>query len=263
MEEEMNRLRVAIGEQLKACPQVRTLGVRSQMADYTEPERGLLRDADIIFYPTGRFVDLFATLGKETFPSVNCYRLRGDRLKQVALLRMLDAPYPRTRVYYGHKQKQDILKDFAFPLIAKKPFGSAAGRDVFFVDNREKLEWYKQNFNPAYIQEHVPAEQELRVVVVNYSNVLAYRGKTTGGNLQEKRVEGVKLEKNNLPSEAVGLAKKIALNGDLSDVAVEMIFDGSQFWVIELDFQCEETGGLQIGKERLKMIMEMIERGEL
>ena len=70
----MGRLRVAIGEQLKECPQVITLGVRSQLADYDRGERELLRTADMIFYPTDRFVDLFATLGKETFPSISCYR---------------------------------------------------------------------------------------------------------------------------------------------------------------------------------------------
>ena len=63
----MSRIRVAIGEQLKTCPQVITLGLRPQMADYTEQERRLLRTADMIFYPTDRYVDFFATLGKQTF----------------------------------------------------------------------------------------------------------------------------------------------------------------------------------------------------
>lgn len=259
----MSRLRVALGEQLKDCSQVVTLGVRSQIGDYTERELELLRAADTIFYPTARFVDLFATLGKSTFPSVNCYRLRGERLKQVALLRMLKVPYPRTRVYYGCKQKQKIPEDFTFPLIAKNTHGSPAGRDVFFIEDSNKLEWYKRKFNPAYIQEHVPAEVELRVAVINYEKVFgSYRslaGADSRGDLDHVGAWQTK----DMPGEAISLGKHIAWQGGLSDVTVEMIFNGGQFQVVELNFEHDEPGTLDFGQERLKAILELIEGGEL
>ena len=259
----MSRLRVALGEQLKDCSQVVTLGVRSQIGDYTEKELELLRAADTIFYPTARFVDLFATLGKFTFPTVNCYRLRGERLKQVALLRMLNVPYPRTRVYYGCRQKQKILEDFTFPLIAKKALASAAGRDVFFVKDSDKLERYNRKFNPAYIQEHVLPEMELRVVVINYQKVFgSYRRVAEGdskGNLDHVGA----WQTEDIPGEAVNLGKNIARQGGLSDVTVEMISNGSQFQVVELNFQYDELGALDSGQKRLKAVMEMIERGQL
>ncbi len=259
----MSRLRVAIGEQLVDCPRVISLGVRSQIGDYTEQGRELLRAADIIFYPTARFVDLFATLGKETFPSVNCYRLHGNRLKQTVLLRLLGAPHPRTRVYYGYEQKKEILKDFAFPFIAKKPFGSADGRHVFFINNGEKLAWYTKYCNPAYIQEYVAAEQELRVVILNYHKVFGYRRTAAGGGLRSRALQGGMNQMDEVPPGVVALARDIARDARLSDVAVDMIFDGSQFWVLELNFQHDEMGDLHPGHDRLKMVREMIERGEL
>jgi ribosomal protein S6--L-glutamate ligase len=261
--ESVSRLRVAIGEELKSCPQVVTLGARSQIGDYPEEELELLRTADIIFFPTSRFVDLFATLGKVTFPTINCYRLRGERLKQVALLRMLNVPYPRTRVYYGHKQKQKILEDFAFPLIAKKPRGSAAGKNVFFIEDSDKLERYTRKVNPAYIQEHVQPEIELRVVVINYEKVFGSYRRVVGGDFRENSIHTGAWQTKNMPGEAIPLAKKIARQGSLSDVMVEMIFDGSQFQVLEMNFQYNEMGDVYPGQERFKTIMEMIERGEL
>jgi len=240
-----------------------TLGVLSQIGDYTEKELELLRTAEIIFYPTARFVELFATLGKVTFPTVNCYRLRGDRLKQVALLRMLNVPYPRTRVYYGQKQKQRILEDFALPLIAKKPLGSEVGRDVFLIENSDKLERYNRKVNPAYIQEYVPPEIELRVVVINYERVFGSWRRVAGGNHRENSVHAGAWRTRDVPSDAINLAKNIARQGGLSDVTVEMIFDGNQFLVLELNFQYDEMGDLHPGQERLKTVMEMIERGEL
>ena len=259
----MSRLRVAIGEGLKDCPGVITLGVRSQIGDYTEQERKMLRAADTVFYPTARFVDLFATLKKKTFPSINCYRLRGNRLKQVALMHMLEVDYPRTRVYYGEKQKQRILDDFAFPLIAKRPFRSSPGREVFFIDDMDKLGWYKQNFNPAYIQGHVPAEMELRVVVVNYTETFGYWRRVTSNVSRRKPGSNRVWQTDKVPVEAIVLAKKIARQGDLSDVAVEIISVGSRFYVLELNFEYEEMGDLHPGLDRLKIIMDMIEQGVL
>lgn len=259
----MSRLRVALGEQLKDCSQVVTLGVRSQIGDYTEKERELLRTADTIFYPTARFVDLFATLGKLTFPTVNCYRLRGERQKQVALLRMLNVPYPRTRVYYGCRQKQKILEDFRFPLIAKKAFRSAAGRDVFFIKDRDKLERYNRKFNPAYIQEHVLPEMELRVVVINYEKVFGSYRRVAEGSSGRNLDHVGEWQARDVPDEAINLGKNIARQGDLSDVTVEIISNGGQFQVVELNFQHDEIGVVDYGEERLKAVMEMIERGEL
>jgi len=259
----VSRLRVAIGEQLRDCSHVVTLGIRSQIVDYTEKELELLRSADIIFYPTARFVDLFATLGKLTFPTVSCYHLRGERLKQIALLRMLNVPYPRTGVYYGSKQKQKILEDFAFPLIAKKPLGSAAGRDVFLVRDGDKLERYNRKFNPAYIQEYVLPEMELRVVVTNYEKVFGSYRRAAGGDSRGNAHRAGEWQTNDMPGEAIALGKNIARQGRLSDVMVEMIFKGSQYQVLELNFQYHESGPLHPGQERFKTISEMIERGEL
>ena len=240
-----------------------TLGVRSQLTDYTRVERELLRTADIIFYPTDRFVDLFATLGKETFPSLNCYRMRGNRLKQTSLLRLLNAPHPQTRVYFGHKQKQEILQDFGFPFVAKQPRDAFEGKHVFFVDHQEKLDWYSQNFNPAYIQEYVAAEQQLRVVVLNYRKVFGYQRPLSREASTDTSAPPGTWQADEVDAEAVELAKNIARDGSLSDVAVDMIFDGSNYWVLELNFHYDESDLQQPGLDRVKIVTEMIEKGEL
>ncbi len=263
MSGKVSRLRVAIGEQLKASPRVITLGVRPQMADYRSNERKLLRAADMVFYPTARFVDLFATLGKETFPSANCYRLRGDRLKQTALMHLLNVPHPRTRVYYGHKQKREILNGFVFPFIAKARFGSSRSGQVFLVDGKEKLDLYNQHFNPAYIQEYVDAEIELRVVVLNYHTLCGYWRKAGRDDFRADPALSEAWRMDNLPADATTLARRIAWDAGLSDVAVEMLYDGSRYWVLELNFRYGKEIWPQAAEDRLRLIMEMIERGEL
>ncbi len=261
---QVSRLRVAIGEQLKLCPRVITLGARAQMADYTRDERELIRAADIVFYPTARFVDLFATLGKKTFPSSNCYRLVGDRLKQTALLRLLNVPHPRTRVYYGHKQKREILREFVFPLIAKRPFGSSKSGGHFLISDPEQLDWYNQQFNPAYIQEYLNAEQQLRVFVLNYNTTFGYWRKAVNSISKPDSLHTGMWRMDNVPGDVGSMAKQIAWDAGLSDVTLDMIYDGSRYWVLEfIFFQDGEESWPQVGKDRFEKIMEMIERGEL
>ena len=259
----MSRIRVAIGEKLKTCPQVITLGVRSQLTDYTRAERELLRTADMIFYPTDRYVDFFATLGKDTFPSVNCYRLRGNRLKHTALLRLLNVPHPRTRVYYGHKQKREILEEFAFPFVAKKGREAADGKQVFLINNRKQLDWYNQHFNPALIQEYVAPEKELRVIVLNCHTPFGYRRDVIWGDSMDSSSRKGTWKTDDVDPEGVELAKSIARDANLSDVAVDMVFDGSRYWVLELNFLWDEKDSHQAGPDRTQLIIEMIEKGEL
>lgn len=240
-----------------------TLGLRSQMADYTEQERHLLRAADMIFFPTDRYVDFFATLGKETFPSVNCYRLRGNRLKHTALLRLLNVMHPRTRAYYGHKQKREILKEFVFPFVAKKARGAANSRQVYLINNRKQLDWYRQHFNPALIQEYVAPKEELRVIVLNYQTTFGYRRNLISGESLHSSSRQGRWKADDVAPEGVRLAKIIARNANLSDVAVDMVFDGSRYWIVELNFLWNEMDSHQTGPNRVKLVSEMIDRGEL
>lgn len=257
------RLRVAIGEQLRQCPGVITLGVRPQLSDYTTEERRILLAAERIFYPTVRFVEIFAGAGKETFPSVSCYRFLGDKLKQTALFGLLKVPHPRTRVYYGHKQKERIAADFSFPLVGKRAFRSSRGRHVFLIRDPGELSWYNKRFNPAYVQEYLPGERELRVVVLNYRSVWGSWRVPGPGDFRCTVPLGPILPEEELPAESLSLAKQIACCGKFSDVAVDMLFDGMRFWVLELNFRYGSKGWPSHIQDRLQVIAAMIERGEL
>ena len=257
------RLLVAIGEQLRHCPGVITLGVRPQLSDYTAEERRLLLAADRIFYPTVRFVEIFAGAGKETFPSVSCYRFLGDKLKQTALFRLLKVPHPQTRVYYGDKQKERITADFSFPLVGKRAFRSSRGRHVFLIRDQGELSWYTKKFNPAYVQEYIPGDRELRIIVLNYRVVWGSWWVPAPADFRCTVPLEPILPQEALAAEPLSLAKGIACSGKFSDVAVDMLFDGRWFWILGLTFRYGTRGWPGHKQNRLEVIAAMIERGEL
>jgi ribosomal protein S6--L-glutamate ligase len=175
----------------------------------------------------------------------------------------LNVPHPRTRVYYGHKQKKEILNEFAFPFVAKKAREAADGKQVFLINNREQLDWYNHHFNPALIQEYVAPEKELRVIVLNCHTPFGYRRNAIRGDSKDSSSRKGTWETDDVDPEGVELAKIIARDAGLSDVAVDMVFNGSRYWVLELNFLWDETASHQAGPDRIKFVGEMIDRGEL
>ena len=130
---------IALEGRLRHCSNVITLGVKTNFSDYSADDARMIRDANKIYYPSIFYADLFDAVGKPTFPSYHTYKCVQDKIKQTALLNMLGIAHPRTRVFYGKRQKQTITQHFAFPFIAKIPRGSAMGRVVYLVTNHDEL----------------------------------------------------------------------------------------------------------------------------
>lgn len=165
---------VAIGARLKSCPEIHTIGFKPNFEDYTPDERQLIEQSEKIYYPTAFYADLFNAMGKATFPSFHTYKFAQDKIRQSAMFKLLDIPHPRTRVFYGPRQKETILSYFDFPFVAKKPRGSSKGRHVFLIQNKDDLNRYLEMKSPAYIQAYIPIQKDMRIVVIGKSVALAY-----------------------------------------------------------------------------------------
>jgi ribosomal protein S6--L-glutamate ligase len=165
---------IALEARLRDCRNVRTLGVRTNFADYSPEEAALIRNARKIYYPTTFYADLFDAMGKKTFPSYHTYKCVQDKIMQTALFELQELPHPRTRVFYGTRQKKSISDYFKFPFIAKIPRGSAMGRGVFLIHDQHELEAYLEQTDAAYIQEYMPVDRDMRIVIIGHRLVHAY-----------------------------------------------------------------------------------------
>jgi ribosomal protein S6--L-glutamate ligase len=164
---------IALEARLKGCRNVITLGVKPNFSDYGPEECELIRNAKKVYYPTGFYADLFDAAGKTIFPSYHTYKFSQDKIKQTAVFDLLNIPHPRTRIFYGKRQKEKIGEYFTYPYIAKIARGSAMGRGVFLIKSRQDLDAYLSLTGPAYIQEYLPIDRDLRVVVIGKSVVHA------------------------------------------------------------------------------------------
>jgi ribosomal protein S6--L-glutamate ligase len=232
---------VAFGSRLVGVPEVLTLGVKPNFLDYTQAERQKIYNAECILYPSLNYAQYFTTMGKKIFPSVETYLYAGQKMKQTTLFNMLSIPHPKTKIYLK-RDFDRIAYEFSFPFIAKIPRASSRGRGVFKITDSAELSEYLQKTKFAYIQEFIPHEKDLRVVLINYEPVLAYWRKLPYGDFRTNLFQGGVIDFEDIPQDAVELAKEFARKCNFNDVGLDLLQYQGTWYLIEANMQYGREG---------------------
>ncbi|MCD4674762.1 MAG: RimK family alpha-L-glutamate ligase [Desulfobacula sp.] len=259
----MNSRPVALGARLKQYSSIQTLGFKPNFQDYSAREQTLILNAKKIYYPTAFYADLFNAMGKETFPSFHTYKFVQDKIKQTAIFNMLGISHPKTKIFYGKKQKQTIHKYFDFPFIAKKAKGSAKGNDVYLIQSNEDLSCYLKNKGPAYIQEYLPIDRDMRIIIIGKKIRLAYWRIASKDNFKTNLSQGGTIDFNPLPPKALDLALMTASKCGWDDVGIDIIEYNSQFYVLEGNMKYGTKGFQKAGIHYKKMLETLIVEGRV
>lgn len=259
----MSKQVIALEARLKNCKNVRTLGVRSNFSDYSPREADLIRKADKIYYPTAFYADLFDIMGKPTFPSYHTYKCVQDKIKQTALFELLRLPHPRTRVFYGNRQKKSILDHFAYPFIAKIPRGSALGRGVYLIHNEKELSEYLEQVSPAYIQQYLPIDRDLRLVVIGSRIVHAYWRISPPDEYRSNVAVGGRISLEAIPEKARDLALQVARACCWDDVGIDICEHQGRFYILEANMKYGKEGFRQAGLDYEQIMESMIANEEI
>ena len=250
---------IALEARLRDCRNVRTLGVRTNFSDYSPEEAALIRNAGKIYYPTTFYADLFDAMGKATFPSYHTYKCVQDKIMQTALFELLELPHPRTRVFYGKRQRNKIADYFKFPFIAKIPRGSAMGRGVFLIQNRADLNTYLEQTDAAYIQEYLPVDRDMRIVVIGSRIVHAYWRIAASNEFRTNVALGGKISLDPIPENARELARFAARACGWDDVGIDICEYKGELYVLEGNMKYGKEGFRKAGIDYTKLMESLIE----
>jgi len=254
---------IALEGRLKGCRNVITLGVYPNFSDYAPKKADMLRKAEKIFYPTSFYVDLFDSMGKKTFPSCHTYRYVQDKIKQTALFDLLELPHPRTRVFYGSRQKKNILTYFSFPFIAKIARGSAMGRGVFLIRSKEDLLAYLDLTHTAYIQEYFPIDRDMRVVVIGKNVVHAYWRISEPGEFRSNVGKGATILLDPVPQGAIDLALRTARLCRWDDVGIDICRYNGKYYLFEANMKYGKQGFKAAGINYDRLMEQLIENDDI
>ena len=249
---------MAIGARLKKWPGIHTLGFKPNFKDYSPKDRERMRNAAIIYYPTAFYADLFNTMGKQTFPSFHTYKFAQDKIKQTAAFHLLGIPHPKTRIFYGPKQKKGIRTHFDFPFVAKIPRGSAKGDGVFLIRSPKELEQYLTLKGPAYIQEYLPIDRDMRLVVIGKKVRLAFWRMASANGFRTNVSLGGKIRFDPLPQPVYDLALETAEKCGWDDVGIDIAQCGDRFYVLEGNMKYGTKGFKKAGIDYKALLAKLI-----
>jgi ribosomal protein S6--L-glutamate ligase len=254
---------VALEARLRDCKNVLTLGVRPNFCDYGPEDAKKILNARKIYYPTTFYAELFDAMGKKTFPSYHTYKCVQDKIKQTALFNLLDIPHPRTRVFYGKRQKSNICNHFKFPFIAKIPRGSAMGRGVFLIRSREDLVSYCRLSTVAYIQEYLSSDRDIRVVIIGKEAVHAYWRIAPPGDFRSNVAVGAGISFDPVPQKVLDFALFIAQKCQWDDVGIDIVEHNGKLFVLEANMKYGKEGFRKAGIDYIKLMERMIDNGRI
>ena len=253
---------VAIEGRLRGCRNVVTLGVRTHFDDYAADEQALIRQADTVYYPTSFYSELFSAAGKRTFPNLGTYAFAQDKVKQTALFRLLGIPHPRTRVFYG-RQRSGIARAFDYPFVAKVARGSARGRGVSLVRTPAELEDYCARNRVAYVQEYLPHDRDVRVVVIGTAVAHAYWRVAAPGEFRTNVALGGRVLLDPVPAEALELALRAARLCGWDDVGIDLCRRDGGWVVLEANMKYGREGFRQAGIDTVRLMERLIENHDI
>jgi ribosomal protein S6--L-glutamate ligase len=254
---------IALEGRLRHCRNVITLGVRTNFSDYSPQDAELIRSAEKIYYPSPFYADLFDAMGKRTFPSYHTYKCVQDKIKQTALFALLNIAHPRTRVYYGKRQKNSISDHFRFPFVAKIPRGSAMGRGVYLIRQQSQLAEYLELTDVAYIQQYLPVDRDMRVIVIGNRVVHAYWRIAPRNEFRANLAVGGTVSLEAVPARALELALHTARMCRWDDVGIDICCYGNDFYILEANMKYGKEGFRQAGIDYVELMEEMIEHEEI
>ena len=179
------------------------------------------------------------------------------------MLQLAGLPHPRTRVFYGKRQQSKIPRYFSFPCIAKEPRGSAMGRGVYLISDHHALEAYTHDRHVAYIQEYIPMDRDIRVVVIGTTVVHAYWRIARKGEFRTNLARGGRISLDPTPEAALDLARKAARMCRWNDVGIDICNHEGNYTILEANMKYGREGFRAAGIDYFQMMEQLIDDGQI
>ena len=255
--------KIALEARLKNCKNITTIGVKPDFSNYSTFEAELIRNAEKIYYPSTFYADIFNAMRKKIFPTPQTYLFAQDKIKQTSIFTLLNIPHPRTKIFYGKYQKSTITEHFNFPFIAKIPRGSAMGRGVYLIKNKNELAEYCEKTHAAYIQEYLPSDRDIRIVIIGENIVHAYWRISSPGEFRSNIAVGGAVSLKPVPATALELALYTAKKCKWNDVGIDIIQHDDKYYVLEANMKYGKEGFRKSGIDYVALMEGLIENGAI
>ncbi len=137
-------------------------------------------------------------------------------------------PVPKTYIYYDREKGYEFLEQTKYPKIVKKSYGPSnyGGYFVHKVDSKQEAKklFDTKKYHPMYLQDFVPMEADVRVMLIGHKPVCAFWRRPPEGEWLTNTSQGGSMDYQNVPKELLDLAVKVSKSANAEywacDIAV-------------------------------------------
>ncbi|MFK5974941.1 MAG: hypothetical protein QM493_00410 [Sulfurovum sp.] len=137
-------------------------------------------------------------------------------------------PIPQTYVHYDSEKATKFMEETEYPKIIKKSYGPSnyGGYFVHKVDSKQEAQNLiaQKKYHPVYIQDFVPMEADVRVMLIGHKPVCAFWRRPPEGEWLTNTSQGGSMDYMDVPKELLDLAVQVSKDANAEywacDVAV-------------------------------------------
>jgi len=246
----------------------RTLGLPG--VQYLKPDelfrrRELLEAAEWVLFPeTWQVNTLLYGLRRRIFPSPNTFHLGYDKIEMTrAFWSVAEAHVPHTAILPSNANAlAEIREAFELPLIVKD-VRSSMGRGVFLVTEWAQLRELAARLEVLYVQEYLPIERDLRVVVIGDRVIGSYWRRACEGEFRNNVARGAELEFDPPPPAAIELVERVAATLGVDHAGFDVALVDGHPYLLEFNPLFGTEGLKRLGVDLSACMLDYLQRRTL
>ncbi len=123
-------------------------------------------------------------------------------------------PIPKTYIFYDREKADAFLQETTYPKIVKRSYGASnyGGYFVHKVDSYQEAKalFDEKKYHPIYLQDFVPMEADIRVMLIGHKPVCAFWRRAPEGEWLTNTSQGGSMDYMNVPKNVLDLAVKVS-----------------------------------------------------
>ncbi|MYM61842.1 RimK family alpha-L-glutamate ligase [Pseudomaricurvus sp. HS19] len=193
---------------------------------HPEKYQAQIEAADWVLFPEyWQLNGLLYSLNSRIFPSESTYRIGHNKIEMTRAIQLLTpSNLPRTLIAANNDSDAGHLwQAMELPFVAKLAKASQ-GEGVWLIEDRQQWLEYRQRADSLYVQEHLPIDRDLRIVMVGNEVIAAYWRHQSERSFHTNVSRGGHVSYDDVPAAAIDyvqqLARKLNINHAGFDIAM-------------------------------------------
>ena len=222
----------------------RTLGIPD--TTYIKPEdfdrcpqryQALIEQADRVLFPEyWQLNALLFGMHARIFPSEASYRIGHDKIEMTRACKVVSPNHlPTTWIARNTPEEAARLWDELYPpFVAKLPKASQ-GEGVWLIEDAAGWRDYVARADRLYVQEYLPIDRDLRIVLVGDEVIAAYWRHRSDRSFHTNVARGGQVSYDDIPDAAIDYVKTLAAALGIDHAGFDIAMVGGRPYLIEFN----------------------------